>query len=60
MRNAYLHEERNEGKVVEVQLHLVGKGVFARTSKGIWRAKLIYDGERRQDSILLIDPDAIR
>jgi len=55
----YLHKERNERKVVEVQLHLVCQGIFACSSEGIWRAKLINDGEGRQDGVFLIDPDTI-
>ena len=39
---------------MEVQLHLVRKGVFACTGERIWRAKLVDDGERCQDGILLI------
>jgi len=44
---------------VEVQLHLVGKSVFARAGEGVWRAKLVDDGERCQDGVLLVHSDPI-
>ena len=56
----YLHEERNEAKVMEVELAFVVQGVLIRSRERIRRRELADNGEWRHRDILLVDFEPFR
>jgi hypothetical protein len=59
-RSAHLHEQRDERKVVKVKLDLVVQSLLVGPREGIRTCQSIDNGERRQDSVLLVDLDPAR